>query len=261
MSRLELNPRQAAYAGLELVGGLAVLGGLWIYTESAHSFYVTPLPTVISVFRETWLFADFGGDLAPSLERLAYGYVLAVVAGVGLGLLLASSRSVRLAADPVVSFLRSLPPPALIPAFQVLFGIGTTAKAMVIFFVCIWPILLNTMDGVAELDQTLIDTTRSCKIAGLDRFRLITLPAIAPRIAAGMRVSLSIAVLILIVSEMLASTNGIGHYVMVQEGTFSIPQMWAGTLLLGLLGFLLNGAFSIGERRILRWHYAQREAQ
>ena len=255
-----LTRTQGAYLALEIAGGLAALGGLWLYTASAHSFYVTPLPQILSVFRQTWLFSDFSGDLLPSLERLAYGYALAVLAGVSLGLLLASWRALRLAADPVVSFLRSLPPPALIPAFQVLFGIGTTAKAMVIFFVCVWPILLNTMDGVAGLDPTLIETTRTYKVGRLDRLRLVTLPAIAPRVAAGMRVSLSIAVLILIVSEMLASTNGIGHYVMVQEGTFSIPQMWAGTLLLGLLGFLLNAAFSVGERRVLRWHFSQREA-
>lgn len=260
MSRLALTRRQLLYGSVEVLATLAVLGGLWAYTESAHSFYVTPLPKILTVFQQTWLFADFATDVVPSLERIFLGYALSVVVGLGLGLALSSSRAVRLAADPVVSFWRSLPPPALIPLFLVMFGIGTTAKVMVIFFVCVWPILLNTMDGVAELDQTLIDTTRSYKISGLDRLRLVILPAIAPRVAAGMRISLSIAVLILVVSEYYGSTNGIGFFVLNAETTFSIPQMWAGTLLLGLVGFLLNAAFSAGERHVLRWHFALREA-
>lgn len=258
MSRFAPTRRQALYAALEVLGTLAVLGGLWAYTEAHKSFYVTPLPQILSTFRRDWLFANFASDVVPSLERIVLGYALAVAVGIGLGLLLSSSRALRLAADPVVSFWRSMPPPALIPAFLVLFGLGNTAKIMVIFFVCIWPILLNTMDGIAELDQTLLDTMRSYKVSGLDRLWLVTLPAIAPRVAVGMRISLSIAVLILVVSELYASTSGIGYYVLNAETSYSIPQMWAGTLMLGLLGFLLNGAFSVGERRVLRWHFAVR---
>jgi ABC-type nitrate/sulfonate/bicarbonate transport system permease component len=117
---------------------------------------------------------------------------------------------------------------------------------------------MNTTDGMDGLDPTLLETVRSYEISGLDRMRLVILPAIAPRVCAGLRISLSLAVLILIVAEMLGSSNGIGFFVLQAQQSFAIPQMWAGTLLLGLLGYSLNAGFGVFERRALRWHTSQR---
>jgi ABC-type nitrate/sulfonate/bicarbonate transport system permease component len=163
-----------------------------------------------------------------------------------------------MAAEPIMSFLRATPPPALLPLFIVVIGIGPLMKILVIFFVCIWPILLNTTDGLDGLDPTLLETARSYDITGLNRLRLVILPAISPRVCAGLRISLSLAVLILIVAEMLGSSNGIGYFVLQSQQSFAIPQMWAGTLLLGVLGYVLNAGFGVFEKRILRWHTAQR---
>lgn len=250
--------RRLLGAGVEVGATLCVVAGVWLYTEHANSPYITPLPTVLSVFRKTWLFARFSSDLLPSVERIVIGYALAVISGVAIGLALAQWRPLRLAADPIVSFLRSTPPPALLPLFIVLLGIGSMMKVTVVWFVCVWPILLNTTDGVAGLDPTLLATARAYRIRGLDRLRLVVLPAIGPRVFAGMRVSLSLAVLILVVAEMVASSNGIGYFVLQSQQSFAIPQMWAGTLLLGILGYLLNAGFGLLERRVLRWHFAQR---
>ncbi|MBB4661847.1 ABC transporter permease [Conexibacter arvalis] len=237
------------------VGATAIIIALlWAYTSSNESYAVAPLGDVLEAFRATWLFEHVGSDVVPSLVRMTLGYAAAIAIGVAGGFLLGSSAVVNAVASPVVGFLRSIPAAALLPPAIVLFGIGGGTKVAVIAFVCCWPIMLNTSDGVRELDSTMLATARVYGIRGLQRFRLVVLPAVSPRIFAGMRTSLSIAILLLVTSEMIASTNGIGYFVFQAQQQFSVDDMWAGVLLLGLLGFTLNLAFGAVERRVLHWN-------
>ena len=239
-----------------------ILAAVWIYAARSTSPYVPHPGKIAHIFRTTWLYPGtaVGDDLVPSLERVALGYTLAVVIGVAAGVAIARSRYLQMATEPLVTFLRSTPPPALLPLFIALLGIGSSMKIALIAFVCVWPILLNTTDGVRSIDPTIIDTARSFGIEGVDQLVRITLPAAAPRIFSGLRISLSISILILVVSEMVGSTNGLGFYIIHAQQTFSIPEMWAGTILLGLLGFVLNLAFSAAERKIIPWHYESKGA-
>jgi ABC-type nitrate/sulfonate/bicarbonate transport system permease component len=243
-----------AWLGVEIVATAAIIGLVWLYTDNNQSYAVAPLGDILTTFRETWIFEHFGSDVVPSLLRMAAGYAIAVVLGVAGGFLLGSSAVLDAIATPVVSFLRAIPAAALLPPAIVLFGIGNTTKIAVIAFVCCWPVLLNTSDGTRELDATLLSTARVYGLRGAQRFRLVVLPAVSPRIFAGMRTSLSIAVLLLVTSEMVASTNGIGYFVFQAQQQFAVADMWAGVLLLGLIGFGLNIAFGAIERRVLRWN-------
>jgi len=242
------------WLALEVGATAAIVALLWAYTVANESYAVAPLPDVLDAFRRTWLFAHVGSDVVPSLVRMTLGYAAAIAIGVGGGFLLGSSAVVSALASPVVGFLRSIPAAALLPPAIVLFGIGGTTKVAVIAFVCCWPIMLNTADGVRELDATMLATARVYGIRGLRRLRLVVLPAVAPRIFAGMRTSLSIAILLLVTSEMIASTNGIGYFVFQAQQQFAVGDMWAGVLLLGLLGFGLNLLFGAVERRVLHWN-------
>ncbi|MFT3864167.1 MAG: ABC transporter permease [Solirubrobacterales bacterium] len=239
--------------GLEVGITLAILAAIWMLTADSTSPYVPPFSEVLKVFRETWLFADFGTDVVPSLIRLFVGFGIALALGVPIGLLLGTSWTVRMLATPVVTFVRSIPPPVLIPVAIVIFGIGDMMKIAVIGFVCIWPIALNVQDGVLGLDRMLSETADAYQLTRVDRLRYVLLPGVAPRIFAGARISIALALLMLVVAEMLGSTDGIGFYVMNAEQSYAIPQMWAGVLLLGLLGFGLNALLEVGERRILAW--------
>jgi ABC-type nitrate/sulfonate/bicarbonate transport system permease component len=175
--------------------------------------------------------------------------------------LIGSSGTVRRLTDPVVEFLRALPPPVLIPVAIALVGIGASMKVFVIAAGCVWPILLNTVDGVRGLDPALGETARVYGVGGWQRLRGITLPAASPRIFAGMRTALSLALILMVISEMEASTNGIGFFVLQSQRSFAIPEMWSGILLLGILGYVVNLAFVVVERRVLAWHRgAQRSA-
>jgi ABC-type nitrate/sulfonate/bicarbonate transport system permease component len=232
---------------------------IWaVASAGSDTYYFPPLTDIVETFADTWLFERVGSDVVPSLLRMGSGYAIAVVVAISAGLLLGMSRRARRAAAPIVEFLRAIPPPALLPFAILVIGVGDSMKVFIIAFVCVWPILLNTIDGVTGVDPTLRDTTRVYGIDARDRLWHVMLPAAAPQIFAGMRTSLSLALILMVISEMVASTNGIGYFVLQSQRTFAIPEMWSGILLLGILGYTLNGIFVLIERRMLRWHRGAR---
>ena len=245
-------------AGLEVTVPILalVIWGLW--SAASDKYYYPPLTEIASTFADTWLFERVGSDVVPSLVRMGLGFAIAVVVGVALGLLLGLSRRARRAAAPIVEFLRAIPPPALLPFAILVIGVGDSMKVSIIAFVCLWPILLNTIDGVTGVDPTLDETTRVYGVSWQDRLWRVMLPAASPQIFAGMRTSLSLALILMVISEMVASTNGIGYFVLQSQRTFAIPEMWSGILLLGILGYVLNGALVLVEKRVLGWHRGAR---
>jgi ABC-type nitrate/sulfonate/bicarbonate transport system permease component len=244
--------------GLEVTVPLLLLVIWGVWSSGSDTYYFPPLTDILSTFADTWLFERVGSDVVPSLVRMGLGFAIAVVVAISTGLLLGLSQRARRAAAPIVDFLRAIPPPALLPFAILVIGVGDSMKVFIIAFVCVWPILLNTIDGVTGVDPTLRDTTRVYGISNRDRLLRVMLPAASPQIFAGMRTSLSLALILMVISEMVASTNGIGYFVLQQQRTFAIPEMWSGILLLGILGYTLNGAFVLIERRVLRWHRGAR---
>jgi ABC-type nitrate/sulfonate/bicarbonate transport system permease component len=162
---------------------------------------------------------------------------------------------------PHIEYWRAIPPPALLPiSIILLHSIGNLQKISFIAFFCIFPVLLNTIDGVRALDPTLADTARSYGIPRRAFIRRIVLPAALPQISAGMRLSLSLAVIIMVVSEYFSSTNGVGYVLLISKNTLQMGPMWAAIVLIGLIGYLLNVAYLIAERRFLAWHRGWRAA-
>lgn len=245
-------------AGLEIVVPILVLVVWGLLSAGSTSFYFPPLTKIFQAFADNWLFARVNSDVVPSLARLFIGYAIAVLAAIVIGVALGASAALGRAVDPVVQFLRAIPAPVLIPAGILVLGIGSDMKVALIAFVCFFPILLNTIDGVAGVDPALRETARSFRIPRRERLFHIMLPSAAPQIFAGARVSLSLAVIMMVVSEMVASTNGIGYFVLQSQRTFAIAAMWSGIFLLAILGYVLNMIFLLIERRVLRWHRGAR---
>jgi ABC-type nitrate/sulfonate/bicarbonate transport system permease component len=244
--------------GLEIGVPIVCVALWWAISAGSTNFFFPPLRDILDTFRHTWLFAQVGSDVVPSVARLAAGYGLSAVIGISLGLLLGLRRGARAAFDPFAHFLRSVPAPAMIPPALVLLGLGSGMKIAVIVLGAVWPILLNTVDGVRGQDPTPLEMARAYGVTGAERIRRIVLPAAAPQIFAGLRTSLSIALILMVISEMVASTNGIGNFVLQAQRSFAIPEMWSGILLLGLLGIALSAAFALVEKRVLRWHRGAR---
>jgi ABC-type nitrate/sulfonate/bicarbonate transport system permease component len=244
--------------GLEILVPIALLAAWAVASADSESFYFPSLIDIFTTFRETWLFARVPTDVLPSLGRLFGGYFIAVAAAVVIGVALGSSDTLRRLVDPVVHFLRAIPPPVLVPVGILVLGIGSGMKVALIAFVCFWPILLNTIDGVAGVDPSLRETARSFQIPPRERLFRVILPSAAPQIFAGARISLSLAIIMMVVSEMVASTNGIGYFVLQSQRVYEITEMWTGIFLLAILGYVFNTLFLLVERRALRWHRGAR---
>jgi ABC-type nitrate/sulfonate/bicarbonate transport system permease component len=248
-----------AYTSLKIAAEVAVpvtlLVAWQLWTVHAHSPKFPRLSTILVEFKDMWLFSQFGTHVVPSLERIGLGFGIAVVVGIALGIPLGLSRWGRLWAMPHIEYWRAVPPPALLPiSIVLLHSIGNVQKISFIAFFCLFPILLNTIDGVRGIDPTLAETARSYGVRPLDRIRRIVLPAALPQIAAGMRTSLSLAVIMMVLSEYFSSTSGVGYVLLISKNTFQLAPMWAAILLIGLLGYLLNVLFILAERRVLAWH-------
>jgi ABC-type nitrate/sulfonate/bicarbonate transport system permease component len=198
--------------------------------------------------------AAWTNAIAPSLGRLLAGWAGAVAVGITVGTLIGLSAVARDYLGPAISFLRAIPPPALLPLFIVLLGIGDGMKAAVIGFGAVWPILLNTADGVASVEPLQRETARAYRIGFRDELLRIILPAAAPRIFAGLRISLSIAVILMVISEMVATVDGVGFALVQAQRSFRTLDVWAAIVLLGIFGYALNAALAAVEGRTLRWH-------
>ena len=239
-----------------------VLVALWWFASAGSTdFYFPPLARIVEVFPDTWFGPRLVDDVLPSLARLGIGYAAALVIGIGLGMLIGANRWVRALVEPLLEFLRAVPPPVLVPILMLIAGIGDVMKVLVIVSGCVWPILLNTVEGVRAVDEVLTDTCRSYRIRGGRRMWHLVARSASPQIVAGARQALSIGIILMVISEMFAASSGIGFTVIQFKDGFRIPQMWSGVILLGLLGVLLAVLFRLVERRVLGWYHGIRAVQ
>src|SRR2546430_15468084 len=247
---------------LKVLGLPAVLFAAWWFASAGSTdLYRPPLSRILVAFRDTGFGRRRLDAVAPSLARLAIGYAVALLAGIGLGLAIGSSRRLRAFAEPVLEFLRAIPPPVLVPVVILVAGIGDLMKVLVIVSGCLWPVLLNTVEGVRAVDATLADTCRVYHIGGALRLRHLVLRAASPQIVTGARQALSIGIILMVISGMFAASSGLGFTVLQFQRGFAIPEMWSGVLLLGLLGVVLSLAFRLAESRVLHWYQGLRAAE
>ena len=247
--------------GLALALPVLLLAVWWFASANSTNFFFPPLSQILDALVEEWFGPRLVADVVPSILRLAAGYAVAAVGAVALGVLIGTSRTVRGVLEPVLEFFRAIPPPVLVPIFMLVFGIGDAMKVIVIAFGCLWPILLNTVEGVRAVDTVLSDTARTYGITGSARLRTLVLPSASPQIFAGLRQGLSVAIILMVISELFAASNGLGFAIVQAQRSFAIPETWAGMLMLGLLGFLLAVLFRAVENRRLAWYHGLRRAQ
>jgi ABC-type nitrate/sulfonate/bicarbonate transport system permease component len=189
----------------------------------------------------------------PSLGRLLAGWLGAAVVGIVLGIALGRSKHGVEYFGPLFAFLRSIPPVLLLPFFMVIFGIESPEKIALIAFGALWPILLNAVDGARSVDQVKVDTVRSFRVSRAQWIMMVVLPAATPKIFAGLRVSLSLSLVLMVISELVGSATGMGTQLVDFQRQYDYAFMWAMIVLLGVLGYGLNSLLLAAERRVLAW--------
>ena len=226
----------------------------------AEKFYPDPL-TVGRAFVDSWIGPAFVEEAVPSLYRLGVGIIASIALGIAAGTVIGLLPWLRELTEPVLEFFRAIPPPALIPIVMLLLGITDTMKVAVIVSGAVWPILLNTIDGVRATDSVMTETADAFRITWWQRLWFLVLPAASPRVMAGVRQGLSVALILMVISEMFASSSGLGYRIVYFQRNFLIAESWSGIVLLGLVGVFLAVLFGLVERRVLRWYHGMREVE
>jgi ABC-type nitrate/sulfonate/bicarbonate transport system permease component len=190
--------------------------------------------------------------ILPSLARMAAGCTLAAVAGIAVGLAVGRSRRVYALCDPVLQFARAVPPPALVPVFVVVFALGTPMQVASIAFSAVWPVLINSAEGARATDPLRLQAAAVLRLTAPERLWFLVLPSALPRIFAGLRLGLSLSLILMVFSELLpGSDNGIGFTLTDAQTRSDLLTVWAALVLLGALGFLLNTALLAAEKRLV----------
>lgn len=256
--RARKNRNSRILIAVEIIAPLALIAGLMVWTAGAELFYFPPLFDVLTDFPKLWFVDRLTSDVLPSLSRFAQGFVIATLLGIPLGLTLGRFERPKALLAPLLEFFRAIPPVALIPLVILIVGIGDEGKIALIVVVCIWPILLNAMDGASGIEPAYTETATVYRIGPFRRFFQVVLPAALPQIFSGMRVAIALGLILIVTSEMAASTNGIGFVILLAQRSFNLAEMWSGIILLGVLGYLLNLLFEMLERRVIAWHFGSR---
>lgn len=233
----------------------------WLASTLSPSFFFPPPGEILTTFFETWFGPRLWLDVLPSILRFGVGVIIAMVAGVVLGVIIGLNRDLRALTEPTFEFFRALPAPVLIPPLLLLIGPNDTTKILLIALAAVWPVLLNTVEGVRASDSVQNETSRSYGIHGFSRVRYQILPGAAPQIMAGIRQCLPIGLILMVISEMFNATAGLGFAIIQFQRTFAIPEMWSGILVLGLLGYGVAVVFRFFERRILRWYHGLKDLE
>ncbi len=233
------------------------LAGVWEVVSASgivSKLYFPRVSTILVTFWELTASGVLPLETFRSFARMGAGYGGAALTMIPLGVLMGVSRRAYSLFDPMIEFFRPLPPPAIIPAVMLFLGIGHGMKIFVIWFACSFPIVLNTADGVRQVPRLFIDTARSFSTGNRRLIARVILPCALPGIMSGLRISLPISLIVAVLSEMIGGTDGVGHFIMHMQRIFNIPEMYAGILMLGLVGYGLNAVFLGVDRTALSWY-------
>lgn len=259
-----LMQRSGRYAVQQLVPPLVILLLLGLIWEMLCSGADAALPPPSQVIAETWElivdpFYDNGGNdvglawqLLASLERVAVGYLLAVVAGVGLGVLIGQSDWAMRGLDPIFQVLRTVPPLAWLPLSLAGFQDSHPSALFVIFITAIWPIIINTAVGIRNIPQDYRNVAQVLQLNGFEYFKTIMLPAAAPYIFTGLRIGVGLSWLAIIAAEMLIGGVGIGFFIWDAWNASRISDIILALVYIGVVGFVLDRLVAFVGQRITR---------
>ncbi|WP_037351347.1 ABC transporter permease [Anaeroarcus burkinensis] len=242
--------------------GLVAFFALWEFLPRAglvdQTFFSPPslvLQALVSLVKSGAIWPH----VESSLQRSFLGLGLSILLGTSLGIFLGWFKRLEYLVDPVLQTFRQLPSLALFPVFILFFGIGELSKVTIIFWASLWPILLNTINGVKNVDKILLDSAKSLGASQRFIFLKVVLPAAVPEIMTGIRLGGAHSVVALVAAEMIGAEAGLGFLVFYSQETFKVPNMFAAIVCLALVGLALNYLLVFIEARLTRWKRSSTE--
>ncbi|MBT7627838.1 ABC transporter permease [Candidatus Woesearchaeota archaeon] len=216
-------------------------------------FLSTPQAVFLEIIR---LFSsgEIINDILFTLYRTFIGFLIACIIGIPIGLLMGYYDKIYHSLEFIVEFFRSIPATALFPLFILSFGIGDSSKIALTAWAAGLILIINSMYGVHLGKELRIKSAKTMKISGFNLFKKIIFPEALPQIFSGMRIAISLSLVIVIVTEMFIGTNfGLGHRIINAQLVYRISEMYATILITGILGFLINKGFILVEKKIVHW--------
>ncbi len=241
--------------GIALLVFAALLIGIeWGSRQGYISNLTLPRPSdVFATFQQLWSSGLLWKHLLPSLSRLLVGALFGITAGVAVGILIGLFSLVRAGLVPLVAALFPIPKIALLPLFVIWFGIDESSKYALIAFGTFTPTVVATYAAVDNVDRTLVRMGQSFGLSWFSIVRKIIVPGAMPGILSGLRVSLAIAIILLVAAEMLGAEYGIGAYILEAGSLYDLERLFAGVVILSLLGVVISSMIGWIERRLLVW--------
>lgn len=246
-------PRARSWLGAGVLVALVLL--LEVATRAGWvNAVLVPPPTVVAQRLATIVAAgSLVEPLARTLSLLAVAYAIGCVLAIALGVVMGRSRVVHGLMEPLVEALRPLPKPALLPPLMLFLGLGATMKITAVALGVFFPVLINTIQGVRGVDPVLVDTARTFQHSRAALLWKVVLPSALPLVLSGMRISLGIALVLVVIAEMMAGTGGIGYLIIDLQRSFRVVDMYAWVVILAVLGYALNEVFVRIEARAIHW--------
>jgi ABC-type nitrate/sulfonate/bicarbonate transport system permease component len=238
--------------------GVAALFELIPRAGIVSPLYMPPFSAIVAALGREASSAQFWRALVDTIEGWALGLAIAAVAGVVLGVILGSLRGVRAATASTIEFLRPIPSVALIPIAVLLWGAALRSTLLLVIYASFWPILLQVIHGVADVDPVARDTAASYRFTPWTRIRFLLWPTALPYIMTGLRLSAAVALILAITAEQVIGTPGLGKEISVAEMSSAVPALYALIFVVGMFGVAVNVVFRALERKVLAWHTSVR---
>jgi len=252
--------RDAAYALVTLLLVCALVEALSRF-EVVPSDSFPPLTQTFATLGDQLGEHEFWANVRDTMKGWAYGLGIATALAVPLGIAIGASEFAYRAVRPIVEFLRPIPSVALIPLAVLVYGTGFSSKLFLVVFASFWPVLIQTLYGMRDVDPVMIDTARSYGLGRLRRLLWVTLPGALPYVATGLRISSSVALILAVTAELVIGAPGLGAAITIANSHGNMRLMYALIIATGILGWLLSTLFTQGERRVLHWHASQRRVR
>jgi sulfonate transport system permease protein len=220
-----------------------------------YRLYLPPISEVFGALIRALFEGPIAGHLLITFQRFAAGYLIAAALGVAFGIALGYFPALHRLFGTTIEFLRPMPSVAIIPVAILLLGIGDAMIIVVTAYASVWSILVNTIDGVRNIESTLVATGRTFGLSLRAILWRIILPAASPYIVTGLRIALSIALILVTTAEMVAGSKGIGFFILDEERSMNSHNMYAGIILVAAFGYALNRIFLGLEARVMQWRH------